>query len=350
MTSKLKITFLCVFVISIFLNLSCSSSIRKITLPELEDGKYDSEFPYQNASEELEEITETIRMIHSMAFYTSYSFDREIKLTKNDSRLNNPKDYANSEIAFHQTSAGTATIIYSNNGKVALLTCAHILDFPDTAISYYFDVLGQKTNLISGISIKTRQTNYIPELSGQPEFNTLATDKNLDLTLLGKDIDRVDALRLRPFKYPLGKSEELSWGTFVYLFGYPLNNRMITKGIVSPNDKDNSNFLVDASINKGFSGGVVLAIKDGIPNFELVGIVKSGTGKKEYYLKPATSKRFPLVNNKIPYSDNVYVDENLNLRYGITKVISTESILEFLDNNESQLEDLGYISNYFFNW
>ncbi|MCP5064129.1 MAG: trypsin-like peptidase domain-containing protein [Ignavibacteriae bacterium] len=349
MTSKLKTALFCVFILFIFFSLSCSSSIQEMIHPELHDGKYDSEFPYIDASEELEEITETIRMVHSMVFYTSYTFDRQTRITNNDVRFKNLRDYAKSEISFHQTSAGTAIIVYSKNGKVALLSCAHILDFPDTSISYYYDVLGQKTNIISGISIKDKQTNYIPELSGQPEFKTLVADKDLDLILLGKNIDFVDAVRLRPFKYPLGKSEDLNWGTFVYLFGYPVNNRMITKGIVSPNKKDNSSFLVDASINKGFSGGVVLAIKDGIPNFELVGIVKSGLGKKDYYLKPATGKQFPLVNSKIPYNDNVYVDENLNLRYGITKVISTESILEFLDKNKSQLEDLGYISNYFFN-
>ncbi|GBD89396.1 hypothetical protein BMS3Abin04_00101 [bacterium BMS3Abin04] len=349
MTSKVKFIFSCVLIMSFFLIQACSTSILQTAHPELNDGKYDSEFPYRDASKELKNITETIRMVHSMAFYKSYVFDKKTRLTKDDERFKHFNDYANSEVLFHKTFAGTATIIYSNSGKVALLTCAHILDFPDTSISYFSDILGFETNIISGVSIKSKQVNYLPELDSQPEFDTLVTDKKLDLALLGKDLDLSEAIRLKPFQYPLGKSDNLRWGSFVYLFGYPLNNKMITKGIVSlPKKSDNVSFWVDANINKGFSGGLVLAIKDGIPNFELVGIVKSAPGKTDYYLKPETAEQFPLVNNKIPYTGNIYIDENLSIRYGITKVISIESILKFLKKNKLKLKDMGYIFNYFF--
>ena len=350
MPGKLKISSSITLILFLLFNLSCSSSISKMVLPELNDGKYDSEFPYKNASEELKAITQTIRMVHSMAFYKSYSFDRKVKLKRNELRFKHLKDFANSESFFHESVGGTATVIYSKNGKTLFLTCAHILNFPDTLVFYYNDVIGQRTDYISDVAIKTKQNNYIPELKSNQNLTTIAFDSKLDLAVLEGKFSISESLHIRTFKYPLGRAANLNWGTFVYLFGYPLNNKMVTKGIVSPPQYSNSTtFFVDASINKGFSGGLVLAIKDGIPNFELVGIVRSGAGKIDYYLKPADGKKYPLINSKIPFNDKIYVDKNLNLRYGITNVISIESILGFLEKNKKEFIKAGYNFDQFFN-
>jgi len=349
MSGKLKLLFNFMPVLFLLFNLSCSSSISKMVLPELNDGKYDSEFPYRDASKELKEITQTIRMVHSIAFYKSYSFDRSVKLKREDARFKQLEDFANNESFFHESVGGTATAIYLQNGNALFLTCAHILDFPDTLIFYYKDIIGQKTNYISGVAIKTKQNNYLPELKSAKDLKTIAFDRKVDIAVLAGEFSILESLQLKTFKYPIGKAANLNWGTFVYLFGYPLNNKMVTKGIVSPSQHLNSNtFFVDANINKGFSGGLVLAIKDGIPNFELVGIVRSGAGKIDYYLKPANGKNYPLINSKIPFNDKIYVDKNLNLRYGITNVISIESILDFLKKNKKEFINAGYNFKNFF--
>lgn len=59
MTSKVKFIFSCVLIMSFFLIQACSTSILQTAHPELNDGKYDSEFPYRDASKELKNITET---------------------------------------------------------------------------------------------------------------------------------------------------------------------------------------------------------------------------------------------------------------------------------------------------
>ena len=46
---------------------------------------------------------------------------------------------ATSEGFADQTNSGTGTVIYSNEGKVGILTCAHVVEFPDTIISYFAD-------------------------------------------------------------------------------------------------------------------------------------------------------------------------------------------------------------------
>lgn len=347
-----KNIFICSCLLGLFFILlsSCSSSLSKIVLPELHDGEYDSEFPYKNASIELEEITGSIRMINSMAFFKSYSFSQNTELKKNDPRFKHLKNYAATETLFNETLGGTATVIFKKNGSVALLTCAHIIDFPDTLIYYYSNQAGERTNYISGIAIKTKQSISLPELENKNELTVLAIDSKKDLALLGGNIHLDDYIKLHTFKYPLGKSKSLNWGAFVYLFGYPLNNKMVTKGIVSPaKNKGENIFYVDANINKGFSGGIVLAIKDGIPNFELVGIVKSGSAKIDYYLKPQDGKDYPLANSHIPFTEEIYVDKNINLRYGIANIIPIESVLSFLETNSALLKKNGYTIDNFFN-
>ena len=66
-----------------------------------------------------------------------------------------------------------------------------------------------------------------------------------------------------------------------------MGHKMITRGIVSNTRDDKSDsFLIDALFNRGFSGGIILAIRDGVPNFELVGMAKSVSAKNEYLLTP----------------------------------------------------------------
>ena len=74
--------------------------------------------------------------------------------------------------------------------------------------------------------------------------------------------------------------------------GFPMNYKMVSNAIVSsPNYDGKGGFLIDAVVNKGFSGGVVLAIKDGIPNFELVGIIRAVPEENEYLLRTRKIKK-----------------------------------------------------------
>ncbi len=117
----------------------------------------------------------------------------------------------------------------------------------------------------------------------------------------------------------------------------------ITKALVSsPNRDSDGSFLLDAVVNQGYSGGIVLAIKDGIPNFELVGIVQWVPKEEEYYLGPLRRKNNQPYNSLVPYKGESYVRRHSNIKYGIAKIISIESIIEFLENNKSSLFDQGY--------
>ena len=107
-------------------------------------------------------------------------------------------------------------------------------------------------------------------------------------------------------------------------------------------------FLIDAVVNRGFSGGIVLGIRDGIPNFELVGIIRAIPEETEYVLQPERLKNNIQYSPVVPYRGDAYAIQKEDLKYGIAKVIPIEIIEGFLKDNKEKLSDLGYNLEYFF--
>src|SRR5512146_389787 len=59
---------------------SCKSTLETV-YPTLNDGKYDSEFPYKSSSTELERISESVQRINCTTFYKIYRFAKDDKIT-----------------------------------------------------------------------------------------------------------------------------------------------------------------------------------------------------------------------------------------------------------------------------
>ena len=115
--------------------------------PTLNDGRYDSEFPYRNASDQLEEISNSVKMLNYIAYYKAYIFNEHQKILESDTNQKDIKDKSIDEVYFNETVSGTATILYYDNINVGLLTCAHIGNYPDTVITYYEPKLAQKKQI-----------------------------------------------------------------------------------------------------------------------------------------------------------------------------------------------------------
>jgi Trypsin-like peptidase domain len=338
-----------VIFISLFLS-TCSTVSYKEVYPTLADGKYDSEFPYKGASNELREISATVQRIHSSVYYKTYTFDENTNLTLDNLKNANLQSIAISEGFADQTNSGTGTIMYSNEGKVGILTCAHVVEFPDTVITYFADSNGNFTQFIQVIFLKERQSIYAAGFPEGSEFELLISDKNNDLALIVKDYKILSNLKFPVFNYPMGKGKELDWGSFVYIFGYPINNQMVTKAIVSnPNRDEYGSFLVDAVVNNGMSGGIVLAIRDGVPNFEMVGMIQWVPEEEENILVPVKLKNNEKYSPIVPYTGDQYVKRFSSIRYGIARVISAEKISSFLKENKSILDERKYYLERFMN-
>ncbi|MBK7629254.1 MAG: hypothetical protein IPJ23_00665 [Ignavibacteriales bacterium] len=111
--------------ISLFVFYGCSFTSYEKVYPTLLDGKYDSEFPYKSSSVELGKISETIQRVNSTAFYKIYVFDGKDNFTLKDLETKRLTKVAIKEALADNSCSGTAVSVYSENGKVALLTCAH---------------------------------------------------------------------------------------------------------------------------------------------------------------------------------------------------------------------------------
>ena len=323
--------------------LSCGQSVYREVYPTLLDGKYDSEFPYRGCSAELEEIGESVKMINTIAYYrtTTLAPGARLRLPEvTPAALEAPG--ATSLVTTSQAS-GSATIVASGGRRVVLLTCAHVVGFPDTLVTYLAGADHRLTPFVRSISIKEKQTNYVAVFPEGGELELLAMDRDLDAALLGKTFESEPLPRPRVFMYPAGRARELEWGTFVYLFGYPTGYKMVTKAIVSSPNKDRrGTFLLDAVFTPGFSGGIALAIRDGVPNFELVGMVKLVSGHTNYLLVPPPADGTFEYDPLTPYTGDIYVERRTEIEYGIVQAIPIEALLEFIDAHRAALASRGY--------
>jgi len=338
-----------VFMLLSCLLLNCTREIHRIEPVEVKDGLYDSEFPTKATSESLEKIFKSVKLLSTIAFYESFEFSEESAITLAELDTGDVEEKSISKYHFNQPATGTATVAYSYGRKVALLTCAHIVSFPDTVFAYFRDEEGQETEYIQTIAFKIRQNINIIDFHLGGDFEILAMDRDKDIAFIGKHMTIDTPFMINVFNHPIGAAGELTWGSFIYVLGYPRGEQMITSGIVSRPSRDKKGaFTIDAVFNRGFSGGIVLALRDGAPNFELVGMAKSVPAESKLYLAPEHHFKILETSPYETYRGDIRVQTHENIFYGITYAITAESIIEFINKNADKLVNSGYqISSFF---
>ena len=334
-------TSILLIIVSAMVFISCSSS-ENLQNDSIID-EYTTIFPNKDVAIELEQISQSLKLINNLTFYKAYSYSDS---TITDENLNDfdLHQKATSVNTISKTSSGTGAIISVSGNNVALLTVAHIISYPDTIISY-FTLTGKQSKYIESILYKERQKIY----SDLPEggmLKIIAQDDKNDIAIVGNTFESITPFKFPIFNFNFGKAKELKWGSFVYILGFPMHNKMVTSGIVSnPNFDNTGNFLVDALINRGSSGGLVLAIRGSAPNFELVGIVSSVPAEKRFVLTPNNPTRDINFLPGTQYIGEMTVEQLDGIKYGIGRIVSSEKVLEFIKKNESMLYNKGYIIN-----
>ncbi len=339
-----------VFFLFVLLSLTgCSLFRTTAVISIIKDGKYDSEFPTVPVTPALTQALESIHFLNSVAYYRGYEIPLEKKFTRRQVTLQELKHLATRETFFNHTASGTATVIYFQKQHLALLTCDHIINFPDTIYTYYTDEHGFATPYLQSVAIKQRQENYIPDLLYANQLEVLIRNPQLDIAILGQELPKSPIRPIAVFNFPLGNARELNWGTVLYLLGFPKGFKMVTMGIVSSPNRDKfAGFLVDAPFNKGFSGGIALALRDGPPHFELVGLINAVSADRITYLAPAEGvlqKGFKIGRE---YEGPPIVKEENRINYGVTFGIAIENVKELLEANQTLLTQKGYNLEYFF--
>jgi len=333
-----------VFLLSIllFTGWSCSRrSLPPASEAGLTDGKYDTGPPTRGSSAALDRISQSIYRLNIITFYESYTFDRSTHMTLEKFKKGNAGVYAASHTVSNRSVLGTASVVYVDNDKAALLTCAHVVNFQDTVITYFPDSSG----IIRNAAIKLKQKNYVVGLNN-PNVELLATDNQHDIALLKATVGQKDDVRVMPF--PVGRSSELDWGTFVYVMGFPKGHKMVESGIVSKSKKNKRGFfLTNAIFNQGISGGPVFAVRGGYSHFEWVGMASSSSVSDIFYLEPNINKADAYSKSE-PYKGELLINNKKMINYGVTFSVPMEEIIRFVRSIEPRLERQGFATQKFF--
>ncbi len=325
---------------SIILQTSCYQQGELGNTYPVADGRYDTEYPLTDCSDELGLISKSIKRISNTVYYRTVLFMESEEVTPETIHSVYYDDKNYSQDFFNKTTHGTGTIIYYDGVKIALITSAHVLNYPDTVLNYFPP---PDDKYLREMNIKVNQQLYVDGLSDNIEFTILAMDDTRDIAVLGASLPDNREFEITVFPYPVGNSDDLRWGNFVYIMGFPMGIQMVTTGIISLSRINIKNtFMIDALFNRGFSGGIVLAIRDGVPNFELVGMTMSVSSENGYFLVPDLSLPYDNFPLNRPYTGDIYLSKETTIKYGITYAITTESIRRFFQIYRNQLLRQGY--------
>ena len=342
---KLLLFSSCIFLI-VFL--SCNPNAKSfknkiVSIPIEYDGKYDSHFPLTPVDKEISRIEKTVKLITNLTFYQAYDFPMDKKIQRNDLNEKNIERKSTRKYVLEQPASGTATVIAKNYDKIALLTCQHIVSAADTLINYYLDENGMPTKFVQNVAIKSRESINIISMPWLKNLEILVSDDDLDIAIIKATLYSGPNLVVPVFNFKMGKAAELNWGTFVYIFGFPNGKKLISTAIVSnPNRDKKHGFIVDATMHRGVSGGLILALRDGAPNFELVGMALAISAEREYILRPDMDIKLSDIHFGRPYNGEVFIDKRMKINYGITYAVSIEAIQDFISSKRQIILNEGF--------
>lgn len=333
--------------LSLSLILGCASNIPSERQEASKESKsYTTSFPTRDVSDQLQDIKESVIRISSTGIYRTYVIKGRL-LTKSDLQKLDIEEVAFRSFTSNESTAGTAISVYSDNQTVVLLTNAHVINYPDTLISYIDREGVSKQTFIQSVKIKKNQNNLVYDLPNVGPFDIIDFNEDSDLALLKvrkRDFPNFNAPSL---PIAVGNPADLEWGSFVYILGYPKGYPMITRGIVSdPGRNKYDDFLTDALFNPGISGGLIIATRNDFRSFEWIGMTNTASADISKLLVPDPLKASEYENFDI-YRDSIYVNTKTNLTYGITQAIPMKKIIEYLETNERELGRVGFRLNRF---
>jgi len=125
--SPLSIPFL---LLAALPGLSCAPSVYRQVYPQLVDGKYDSEFPYRGCSAQLEEIGESVKMVNAIAYYRTYTFAAEERITPGGVTAELLRMSAPHSVVATSQASGTGRFSRARTGALSLSRALTSSDFP----------------------------------------------------------------------------------------------------------------------------------------------------------------------------------------------------------------------------
>ncbi len=320
-----------VFFIFLLLIYSCNTS------KQISESKADSENARNSKLvETINIISPSIIKIDVLGFYKTWYFGEEKFMLLEKIDYNKiDEECVFSEIT-SETISGTAIVLSSTNEISGMITCAHVVDYPDTVVTYH----NTNKSIVRSISIKQQQNIYVSGKSIDNKIEIIAMDEKSDLAFLKRTISTNEMIP-PSFSLKKGKVEKLEWGSKIYVLGYPLGKFMITEGIVSVNKSTNKRFISDALFNRGISGSPVFGLQDESSDYVWLGMASSAASQSFDYLEPKDSREGYQNFNEDVYQGAIVKNKQL-INYGVTYSISIEEIVTFVANNRMAISRAGF--------
>lgn len=291
--------------------------------------------------DQVKEGFESIKRIHNNVLYRTYVFDQTTAYAVDDLQNANIRRLAERSFVDDHSSAGTAIILSNRRNRTTLLTAAHTVTYPDTVWHYRQNELGERTEIIDGVSVIQSASHFFFAAGGIMNFDVVVADENRDLALLVNRWGDNENPGLEELKIAPGNHERLDWTDMVYALGYPKGIQMVTSAMVS-NYKISSrrSFVLDASFNRGFSGGALFTVRGDGTGLEWVGILSAAYAENEYFLAPNDIAEEDY-NPNIEYRGAIFPRRTRRINYGITYAVGMEQIGEFFRENRNVIEQNG---------
>ena len=286
----------------------------------------------------------TFHYTHDLMSDTGVRLDRPLSDSSSPTgyRLQEEDGIQVTEDTYSKVGAGlliVRTAVGEQSDAAVAVTVAHLVTAPDTLRVYVRDRLGRETDILESLSVK--QDEFL--------FATGPDGANLEATIRKLDPERDLALLTLsiPWQYKslhgcqlrLGDVQDLQWGNYIYVVGYPRGRLRLTGGIVSL-DPQKGRFNVDAPVRAGYSGGAVVAVRDGLPNLELVGLCQGVTTHMVRTLVPDPSL-LPGAALSSGVLDRVVVEEEERVDYGLGFAVGIDEVKAFLVENRGVLTKKG---------
>ena len=238
-----------------------------------------------------------------------------------------------------KTLSGGALIIGHDfvSGKYTLLTSSHLVAPQDTTDLYYLDEDGAQTDALFARYIVTDVLISVRVGTGRNvEADLICRDGAIDLAVI--EVQK----QSRPgtdFRRKVGYSMDLSWGDWVFIFGYPHGVKQLTGGWVSRGPY-RSTLAVDAVVRFGYSGGAVLAVDEDNQELVFVGLIKSVPRSTFDYVGP--DERLPVGYPLGPDDiDKLVVKSQMMVDYGTAYFVHPKTVKKFFERKRPELEAAG---------
>lgn len=327
--------FLAVFVIAI----GCTGP-REAGIGGDDRGYYKNHLQSQVLRDHIDEGFRSVVRIQNNVIYRTYQFYTDDMPLRSELEGVEFEVVAAQSYLDDQSSAGTAIVLSEYRGKYAMLTASHTVFFPDTIWHFRSNLEDSEGGYVEAVSVRESVNYILINEKGVIKLDLVANDMNRDLAIMTNS-ESEESL-MRPLTLPIGRSDELDWGDIVYALGYPKGAKMVTMGTASRSDHPTRSILIDASFNRGFSGGGLFAVRNDGSGLEFIGVITSALGESETYLAPQTIDTEEY-DPDVPYTGDMFVRTAPRINYGITNAVDTEEVMEFLRENQDRLNDAGLV-------